>query len=190
MNLYVERPFPLTASQIKFTVLPPASLPPTAPGMEFGDYILHRNNPGNKSDGEPEVEPRRSQRCSGKKFLWPNGEPGRPNSGGFNLSSELVKTGWTIQTVECFLEDVYELAKKKLDLTKSYQKQDNNEIKKLCKEVHVDRFGHQTVLHSWFPTMKTSEASGKEYGRWSGNRKHTLSRQLAEITNTSSQTNS
>ncbi|KAG5328218.1 hypothetical protein C0989_010792 [Termitomyces sp. Mn162] len=138
MNLYVERPFPLTASQIEFTVLPPASLPPTVPGMEFGDYILHRDNPGNESDGEPEVEPRRSQRCSGKKFLRPNGEPGRPNSGGFNLSSELVKTGWTIQTVERFSEDVYELAKKKLDLTKSYRKQDNNEIKKLCEEVRAD----------------------------------------------------
>ena len=102
MYLHVERPFPLTASQIEFTVLPPLSLPPTAAGMEFGDEILHRDDPGNKSDEEPEVEPRRSQRCSGKKFPRPNGKPGRPNSGGFNLSSELMKAGWTSQTVERF----------------------------------------------------------------------------------------
>ena len=103
MYLHVERPFPLTASQIEFTVLPPLLLPPTAAGMEFGNEILHCNDPGNKSDEESEVEPRCSQRCLSKKFPWPNGEPGRPNSGGFNLSLELMKAGWTSQTVEQFL---------------------------------------------------------------------------------------
>ena len=103
MYLHVERPFLLTASQIEFTVLLPLLLPPTAAGMEFGDEILHHNDPGNESDEESEVGPHHSQRCSGKKFPQPNGKPGRPNSGGFNLSLELMKAGWTSQTVEWFL---------------------------------------------------------------------------------------
>lgn len=37
-------------------------------------------------------------------------------------------------------EDVYELARQRLDLTKSYRKQDKNEIKKLCEEVRANCF--------------------------------------------------
>ena len=93
----------MTMSQIEFTVLSSLLLPPTAAGMEFGNEILHRDDPGNESDEESEVEPCRSQRCLGKKFPQPNGKLGRPNSGGFNLSLELMKAGWTSQTVERFL---------------------------------------------------------------------------------------
>ncbi|KAG6903577.1 hypothetical protein DXG01_016751, partial [Tephrocybe rancida] len=92
MNFHVERPYPLPSSRIEFIALPPPPFPPTAARMEFGlDVTTADNFMGDREDTqEPPRIPQGTPNA--KKISRPNGQPGRPGSGGFNLSVALVRT--------------------------------------------------------------------------------------------------
>lgn len=108
MRLHVERPYPLHSARIEFITLPPPPFPPTAARMEFGpDNPTATVDPeAPDASSEPEDEPPqnletpRTRSSVNRKIPRPHGEPGRPNSGGFNLATELAKTGWSKKSVE------------------------------------------------------------------------------------------
>ncbi|KAG5349106.1 hypothetical protein C0989_005842 [Termitomyces sp. Mn162] len=147
MRLHVERPYPLHSARIEFNTLPPPPFPPTAARMEFGS-----DNPNaamdaeaRDADSEPDLEPPhspetpRTRSSISRKIPRPHGEPGRPNSGGFNLAIELAKTGWSRKSVEQLAETVHAVAQERLDLTKCYRKQDKRDVKKICDEMIKDK---------------------------------------------------
>ena len=71
--------------------------------MEFSPDVgaTEAQDTNNKSEHEPpqNLETPRT-RSNGRKIARPHGEPGRPNSGGFSLVTELAKTGWSKKSVE------------------------------------------------------------------------------------------
>ncbi|KAJ7482932.1 hypothetical protein B0H11DRAFT_1915012 [Mycena galericulata] len=70
------------------------------------------------------------------KYKTPPGQPGRPNSGGFNLKRKLLQDcEWTREAYNTIQADVHSLAKANLDTSQSYQHQNNEKLRKLCKEI-------------------------------------------------------
>ncbi|KAF8817371.1 hypothetical protein BYT27DRAFT_7039951, partial [Phlegmacium glaucopus] len=66
-----------------------------------------------------------------KKILKPQGEAGRPQSGGYNLQEKL---DWNDRTYESIIV-IHKLAKMKLNTTKSFHSQDKKTIKHICNAV-------------------------------------------------------
>ncbi|KAF8876366.1 hypothetical protein CPB84DRAFT_1752435 [Gymnopilus junonius] len=64
------------------------------------------------------------------KIPKPNGEPGRPRSGGYNLDEELG--AWDADTLSSVNSYVKAKAKQILNLTRSYSKQDPHKIAEVC----------------------------------------------------------
>lgn len=114
--VYLQRPQPLIAPRIEFAREPPPSLPSIKSRIEFTLERLAAQ--AQLDDGGPdavidlEMEPDLSGARAGsstpqfvqaslKKIPKPSGEPGRPFSGGYCLTSVLVGTHkWSEQSVE------------------------------------------------------------------------------------------
>ncbi|KAG6810862.1 hypothetical protein H0H87_010735, partial [Tephrocybe sp. NHM501043] len=99
--------------------------------MEFRPEGLSDHN--NTSDNG-DIDINTQSMHSSNKIAQPSSELGRPNSGSFNLGIELTKTGWSKEDVTRLGDTILHLAKKQLNLTLSYKKQDPKEIKKLFQE--------------------------------------------------------
>ncbi|KAF8963377.1 hypothetical protein BDZ97DRAFT_1919816 [Flammula alnicola] len=70
------------------------------------------------------------------KIPKPNGEPGRPGSGGYCLDSTLLNTyNWSQERLDRLASDVRKEAKKKLDMTKSYRYQNAARMKEICEKM-------------------------------------------------------
>ncbi|KAK7013878.1 hypothetical protein R3P38DRAFT_3206445 [Favolaschia claudopus] len=73
---------------------------------------------------------------SADKYKAPTGQPGRPNSGGYNLEHKLIQEcEWTPEFYVAVQSHVQTLARRNLDISKSYQGQNPDKLKTLCEEV-------------------------------------------------------
>ncbi|PPQ70077.1 hypothetical protein CVT26_013411 [Gymnopilus dilepis] len=86
-------------------------------------------------EGESELSDLSDSESEGLRPAWesipkPPGEPGRPNSGGYNLESQLH--GWTPKLFSEISGFVKNLADIQLDMTKSYNKQSRSTIASIC----------------------------------------------------------
>ncbi|KAG6819087.1 hypothetical protein H0H93_015600 [Arthromyces matolae] len=126
MFTFVDRPCPVPQSRLEFhTRTPP--FPLTVARMEFDGLEGPEDpvdNPADTGDNLGEA--------TSKLIPHPRGEPGRPNSGGFNLGVELNKYGWSKDSFTKMTEAVDAMAREKLDFTKSYSKQDKKAIQEIC----------------------------------------------------------
>lgn len=109
--VYLQRPQPLIAPRIEFAREPPPSLPSIKSRIEFTLERLaaqaqsDNGGPDAVIDLEMELDlsgaRAESSTPSLKKIPKPSGEPGRPFSGGYCLTSVLVGTHkWSEQSVE------------------------------------------------------------------------------------------
>jgi len=69
------------------------------------------------------------------KIPKPPGTVGRPQSGGYNLQDKL---GWNDRTYQNIISLVHKLAKTRLDIAKSFLKQDKKKIKQICDAVRKE----------------------------------------------------
>ncbi|KAJ7730561.1 hypothetical protein B0H16DRAFT_1469533 [Mycena metata] len=70
------------------------------------------------------------------KYKSPSGQPGRPNSGGYNLENTLLQEcHWTKDKFQRVQIDVHGLAKQTLVTRLSYQMQDPKDVKRLCAQI-------------------------------------------------------
>lgn len=67
---------------------------------DTGGTEIHDNESDLENEPPQDPETPRTRRGTNKKIPRPHGEPGRPNSGGFNLVTELTKTGWSKRSAE------------------------------------------------------------------------------------------
>ncbi|KAK7013885.1 hypothetical protein R3P38DRAFT_3206451 [Favolaschia claudopus] len=71
-------------------------------------------------------------------YKSPPGQPGRPNSGGYNLERTLLEEcAWTKDKFDTVQNQVRRLANKNLNPRVCYQMQNPDEVKKLCKQISV-----------------------------------------------------
>ncbi|KAJ7730580.1 hypothetical protein B0H16DRAFT_1733736 [Mycena metata] len=83
------------------------------------------------------------------KYKTPLGQPGRPNCGGYNLEHKLLQDcAWTREMYDAVQVHVHLLAKRDLDLTKSYQQQNTDKLRKLCQEI-VENYKLHQYQDSW-----------------------------------------
>jgi hypothetical protein len=111
---YVQKPQPLIAAQIEYTLAPAPPLPSITPHIEFTAErlaycqvevrrdIIDLSNIGPSDESTAESSTRVGLRSASKtKIPKPTGESGRPGSGGFCVEDSLVKThGWTEDSVK------------------------------------------------------------------------------------------
>ncbi|KAF8057799.1 hypothetical protein FPV67DRAFT_1677024 [Lyophyllum atratum] len=139
---YIEKPLPLLTSRMEFKLAPPSALASIATRIEFTDARLAYPNGhrcldrANDSPPPPDAPPR--TRASTNKIMKPNGEPGRPNSGGFRIEAALAQLGWAKQEIQDLTEAVRAAAHKDLDMTKSYKAQAKASLKKICDDMAKD----------------------------------------------------
>lgn len=126
---YVQKPHPLIAARIEYTLAPAPPLPSITPRIEFtaerlaysqdvaggssATMVGHNDDnslnhrPASDSSGDDSADDsaqpaRLNRRRSSRnlKIPKPTGEPGRPRSGGFCVEDSLVKThGWSEDSV-------------------------------------------------------------------------------------------
>ncbi|KAF8873918.1 hypothetical protein CPB84DRAFT_1753136 [Gymnopilus junonius] len=89
----------------------------------YGDE--HEASPSQQGDGDEEFFSSTSV-----KIPKPNGEPGRPRSGGYNLDEELA--AWDAGMLSNVNSYVKTKAKQILNLTKSYSRQDPHKLAEVC----------------------------------------------------------
>lgn len=102
---YIQQPEPLLTSRVEFKLIPRAPLSSIASRIEFTEARLV--NPGGDdrqnidvANLPPPPEPPRRNLRNTNKIMKPHGEPGRPNSGGFNVEAALKAGGWARDDVE------------------------------------------------------------------------------------------
>lgn len=115
MRHFIQQHLPLLTKRIEFFAQPEPAHAPIASRIEFteerinfaiaeqehdsdedlGDeHDIPRNAPG---EGSPS---RRRGNDGSKKIAKPQGEPGRPGSGGYNIEDELKVNGWTQASIK------------------------------------------------------------------------------------------
>ncbi|KAF8805352.1 hypothetical protein BYT27DRAFT_7105116 [Phlegmacium glaucopus] len=123
MDAQIERHQPLITARLIFT---PKAFPPPpiiTVRMEFPSITILQQH---ERSSTPEI------RKPNKKTPKPQGEAGRPQSGGYNLQDKL---GWNDRTYEIIVALVHKLAKTKLNTTKSFRSQDMKIVKQICNTV-------------------------------------------------------
>ncbi|PPQ74509.1 hypothetical protein CVT26_007979 [Gymnopilus dilepis] len=152
MEPVLSRHFPVITQRIQFRYAKPPAPPPITPRIDFGGSNSNDEIERNSSvepamicnidseivisdDGESEVpcSDEEGTRMVGGMIMKPQGEPGRPNSGGYNLEKTL--RGWTPRLFSDVSIFVKSLADVKLDMSKSYSRQNASAIKSICTAV-------------------------------------------------------
>lgn len=121
MIRYIQKPHPLIAARVEYTLAPASPLPSITPRVEFTaerlaysrDVVGGGNQATTASEGQDDndpsispqgdaesstVTPLRTYR-SASKIPKPTGEPGRPGSGGFCVEDSLKMHEWSEESV-------------------------------------------------------------------------------------------
>ena len=163
---------PVITSRIEFQPIKTSRPPIITPRIDFNqewgsdlnhdadedtDMVSEHNYDSDPADSliDDEDAADNNESTNNKKIPKPPGEPGRPNSGGYNIEHEL--RGWspdmvTAVNVSCELQHysikfayvsflsqkfVKQMADDALDVTKSYSKQKISDITTLCIKVCI-----------------------------------------------------
>ena len=117
---YIQKPHPLIAARVEYTLAPAPPLPSITPRVEFtaerlaySRDVVGRGNqattaPEGQNDNDPSISPQGDAESStvtllrnrsASKIPKPTGEPGRPGSGGFCVEDSLKMHKWSEESV-------------------------------------------------------------------------------------------
>ncbi|KAG5650698.1 hypothetical protein H0H81_011333 [Sphagnurus paluster] len=141
MHDYIERPKPRLTSQMEFNALPAPVLPSTTSRIEFTAERLafladeDRRRAQSPPAQDEVININRKFYQPPRKIPKPRGEPGRPQSGGFQIPEALAANGWSSQAVKDLREAVKIAANQYLDMKVSYKSQKKAALKTVCDHV-------------------------------------------------------
>lgn len=105
----------------------------TQKSVAFNEVDINLESPLTSVSGDSDDEPESEEDGEAStRVPKPQGQPGRPQSGGYKLQDKL---GWNDTTYESIQSLVHKQAKTKLDTAKSFRGQDMKKIKQICDAV-------------------------------------------------------
>ncbi|KAJ7148280.1 hypothetical protein C8R46DRAFT_1044828 [Mycena filopes] len=154
--LYLSDRLPLITPRMQFHPLP-GRLPYITPRLSYNSLqqiVAFRDNQNRnmidhltltacprppvavvKKENNQEPPPLTSEPIMRYKYRKPHGQPGRPNSGGYNLENVLLEQcNWSREVFQRIQKRVQHLAERRLITNQSFQAQDTKSVKKVSTE--------------------------------------------------------